>query len=83
MAGHPVIRHDESILHKWFGPNRTTHWTLAGSIALIILGSYLVYSMRDNTPMAVGIIPMAQQTPAPAAPAAPAPAPPAALESVK
>ena len=27
-----------------FGTNRGTHWTIAGSVAVIILGSYLIYT---------------------------------------
>jgi hypothetical protein len=73
MAGHSVIRHDKSMLHKWFGPNRSTHWTIAGAVAVIILGSYLVYSNRGSNPSTAATISAAEGTPAPAAPAPPAP----------
>jgi hypothetical protein len=62
MTGPLVIQHHKSILHKWLGGNRGTHWTVAGIVAVIVLGSYLIYGMsaaqRTSAPMA----------PAPAAP---------------
>ena len=36
MPGRSVIQHDKNILYKWFGPNRGTHWTIAGSVAVIM-----------------------------------------------
>ena len=36
MAEPSVIHHDKNMLHKWFGPNRGTHWTIAGSVAVIM-----------------------------------------------
>jgi hypothetical protein len=72
MADHPVIR-DKSALHEFFGPNRNTHWIIAGSVAVIMLGGYLVYSFDRNTPTIVVTIP-ATQTVDPIVPAAPAPA---------
>jgi hypothetical protein len=72
MTGRSVIHHDKSILHKWFGPNRGTHWAVAGAVAVIMLGSYLVYSNRDGNPATATAIPAAQGTPAPTAPAPPA-----------
>jgi hypothetical protein len=66
MTGHSVIRHDKSVLHKWFGPNRSTHWTIAGAVAVIILG---VYSNRDSNPRTAAAISAAEGTPAPAPPA--------------
>ena len=59
MTGPSVIQHNKSMLRKWFGPNRGTHWSIAGSVAVIILGGYLIYS--------------AERTPAPMAPAPTAP----------
>lgn len=47
MAGPSVIRRDKSMLQKWLGPNRGTHWTVAGAVAVIMLGGYLIYSIRD------------------------------------
>ena len=32
---------------KWFVTTRGTHWTVAGSVTVIILGSYLIYSSHD------------------------------------
>ena len=74
------IRHDKSLLHKWFGPNRGTHWTIAGSVAVIMLGSYLVYSNREANPAAAGAISAAQGT---SAPTAPTPRSPPASEKAK
>jgi hypothetical protein len=31
-----------SVLHKWLGPNGGTHWTVAGSVAVIVVGGYLI-----------------------------------------
>ena len=44
MAGPSVIRHHNSWLHKWLGPNQGTHWSVAGAVAVIMLGIYLIYS---------------------------------------
>jgi hypothetical protein len=73
MAGPSDSRHDKSTLHKWFGPNRGTHWTIAGSVAVIMLGSYLVYSNRDGSPVTATAITAAERAPAPTAPALPSP----------
>jgi hypothetical protein len=55
-------------LHKWFGTNRGTHWSIAGSVAVIIFGSYLIYNHRDSNPAKAATAPTAQQTPAPMTP---------------
>lgn len=64
-----VIWHDKNKfqkwLHKWFGTNRGTHWTIAGSVAVIILGSYLIYDIRDGNPTTAATIGVAGPTPAP------------------
>jgi hypothetical protein len=64
-----VIRHDKNILHKWagkwFGANRGTHWTIAGSVAVIILGGYVIYNNRDSNPANGSAIPTAERTPVP------------------
>ena len=70
-----VTREDKSVLHQWFGPNRGTHWTIAGSVALIILGSYFIYSNNRDTPPPAA--PTVSATDGAAAPTAPAPLPPA------
>ena len=74
MADPSAIRHNRSWLHRWFGPNRDTHWSVAGAVAVILLGSYLVYSNQTTAPPNA----TAEQTPAPIAPA-----PPASLNSQK
>jgi hypothetical protein len=80
MTERSVIHNDKSLLRKWFGPNRGTHWTIAGSVAVIMLGSYLVYSNRDATSVTAITISAPEQTPAPTTPA---PSPPLASEKVK
>ena len=55
-------------LRKWFGTNRGTHWIIAGSVAVIIFGSYLVYNGRASNPATTIIIPAAERTPSPTAP---------------
>ena len=56
MTGPVDIQHDKSMLHKWLGGNRGTHWTVAGIVAAIVLGSYFVCSMsvtqQASAPMA-------------------------------
>jgi hypothetical protein len=70
MSARSAIRHDRSKLgkwlHKWFGTNRGTHWTIAGAVAVIILGSYLVYNGRDGNPATT--IAAAGRAPAPMTP---------------
>jgi hypothetical protein len=69
MAGPSAIQHNKSWLHKWFAPNSGTHWSVAGAVVVILLGSYLVYSNHTTaTPIAA-----AEQTSAPMALAPPAP----------
>jgi hypothetical protein len=70
MTALSALRYDKNTLrkwfHKWFGANRGTHWTIAGSVAVIIFGSYLVYNSRNsNTTI---IIPAVEQTPSPMTP---------------
>jgi len=67
MTGHPAI-HNKSMLRKWLGPNSNTHWTIAGSVAVIMLGSYLVYSNRDSNSTTATTTSAAERTPAPMAP---------------
>jgi hypothetical protein len=62
MTDPSVIQHDKSMLHKWLGGNHGTHWTVAGIVAVIVVGSYLIYSISA-----------AERTPAPMTPAPPAP----------
>jgi len=68
VTDRPVIQHHKGILHKWFGPNRGTHWTIAWSVVVILVGSYLVYSNRASNTIIIAI-PAAEQAPAPIAPA--------------
>jgi hypothetical protein len=59
MVGHSTIRHRKGTLRRWFGPNRSTHWSIAGSVAVIMLGSYLIYSSRDSNPPTATTAPVA------------------------
>jgi hypothetical protein len=74
MTSSPVIQHDKNNrkLHKWsgrwFGANRGTHWTIAGSVAVIILGGYVIYNNRNSGPMTATTT-ATEPTSAPTAPA--------------
>jgi hypothetical protein len=48
MTGSVLIQHDKSIPHKWLGGNRGTHWIVAGIVAVIVLGSYLIHVCRPT-----------------------------------
>jgi hypothetical protein len=74
MAGPSAIQHNKSWLHKWFAPNSGTHWSVAGAVVVILLGSYLVgsYLVYSNHTTATPIA-AAEQTSAPMALAPPAP----------
>jgi hypothetical protein len=73
MNSAPVIHNDKNMPHKppgkSFGTNRGTHWTVACSVTVIILGSYLIYCSRDSNPRLAGATPAVEQTPVPASPA--------------
>jgi hypothetical protein len=56
-------------LHRWFGANRGTHWTVAGAVAVIIFGSYLVYNGRESKPTTTLIIRAAEGNSSPMTPA--------------
>ena len=72
MSARSTMRHDKSMLRKWlqnwFGANRGTHWSIAGSVAVIIFGSYLIYNSHDNKTTIAAVIPAAKQTSAPMTP---------------
>jgi hypothetical protein len=72
MVAPAVRRHDKNKLgkwlHKWFGTNRGTHWTVAGSVGVIIFSSYLIYNSRDSNPTTSNTVPAAEGTPAPMTP---------------
>jgi hypothetical protein len=42
---------------KWFVTTRGTHWTVAGFVTVIILGSYLIYSSHDINPIIAATTP--------------------------
>jgi hypothetical protein len=66
------LRYDKNKLRKWlynwFGTNRGTHWTVAGSVAAIILGSYLIYNSRNGDPATTVIVRAAERAPSPTTP---------------
>jgi hypothetical protein len=73
MAARSAIRHNKGTLHKWFGPNRGTHWNIAGAVAVIVLGGYFIYSNRDRTPTTAASISATEPSSRAIAPALPAP----------
>jgi hypothetical protein len=73
----PEARYHTSMLQKWFGPDRGTPWVIAGSAAIILLGSYLVYVNRDGKSTSAVAIPATVETPVPMTPVSPAPPAPA------
>jgi hypothetical protein len=73
MTAPSSIRRKKSMLYRWFGPNRGTHWNIAGSVAVIILGSYLIYNNRDRALTTAAPVSAVEPTPALMAPAPPAP----------
>lgn len=64
MSAPSNIQHDKSKSHKWLGTNRGTHWTVAGMVAVIIFGSYFIYSIRNNSATTTATAPAATRTPA-------------------
>jgi hypothetical protein len=59
MKSRPIIRKKlfRLRLKKWFGSNRGTHWSIAGSVGVIILGTYLIYSGHNgNTTTATAVL---------------------------
>jgi hypothetical protein len=49
MTGPSAVQHGMNTLRRWFGTNRGTHWTVAGSVAVAIFAIYFVYSNRNPT----------------------------------
>jgi hypothetical protein len=71
MSSRSVIQRDKTIhkwFHKWFGANRGTHWSIAGSVAVIIFGTYLVYNSRYSNPTTAAATAAAERAPAPMTP---------------
>ena len=66
MTGPSSVQQTKNTLRKWFGPNNGTHWTIAGSVAVIMLGGYLVYSIREGSPTTAVTFSASERTPAPA-----------------
>jgi hypothetical protein len=71
MTATSAFRHDKKILrkwlHKWFGANRGTHWSVAGAVAVLIFASYLIYNNRDSGPTTATTIAAAGPAAAPMA----------------
>jgi Ni,Fe-hydrogenase I cytochrome b subunit len=68
MTDPSVIQHDKNMLHRWFGTNRGTHWTVASSVMVIILGGYFIYSSRDSKYPSGDSTPAVEQTQVPTSP---------------
>jgi hypothetical protein len=72
MTATSAFRHDKKklrkCLHKWFGANRGTHWSVAGAVAVLIFASYLIYNNRDGGPATATTIAAAGQVAAPTTP---------------
>jgi hypothetical protein len=72
MTAFSAPRYDKNkmrkLFHKWFATNRGTHWTIAGSVAVIIFGSYLVYNGRNSNPTTIIFIPATERIASPIAP---------------
>jgi hypothetical protein len=72
MSAPSATRRDRNALgkrlRKWFGANRGTHWSVAGSIAVIIFGVYLIYNNHDSNLKTVPSNPAVAGTPTPMAP---------------
>jgi hypothetical protein len=53
MTDSSEMRRDKNKFQKWLckwpGTNRGTHWTVAGSVAVIILGGYLISTFVTAT----------------------------------
>jgi hypothetical protein len=73
MAGGTVFRKNalRKWFNKWFGAKRGTHWSIAGSVAVIIFGCYVIYNSHDSRPTTIATISAAQ----PSAPMTPGPFP--------
>jgi hypothetical protein len=61
MSALSDMRHERKMLRKWlrkwFGANNGTHWNIAGAVAVIILGAYLIYNIHDSShPAATTIV---------------------------
>jgi hypothetical protein len=46
---------------KWFLTTRGTHWMVAGSVTVIILGSYLIYGNHYTNPTIASPTPAGEQ----------------------
>ena len=61
MTGPSVIQPEKNVLHRWFGTNHGTHWTVASSVMVIILGDF-IYSSRDSKHPSGDSTPAVEQT---------------------
>jgi hypothetical protein len=72
MTSAPAVHNDKNMPHKRpsksFGTNRGAHWTVAGSVTILILGGYFIYSSRDSNPTIAGATPAVEQIPVSASP---------------
>jgi hypothetical protein len=68
VLGPAATRHHKMMLRKWFGANRGTHWSIAGSVAVIIFSGYLIYSNHSSNPTSATATAAAERTAAPMTP---------------
>jgi hypothetical protein len=54
--------------YQFFQLDRNSHWIIAGAVAVIMLGGYLIYSFDANKPTVVVTIPATAPDPAIAVP---------------
>ena len=40
-----VVERDKNFIQKWLGRNQGSHWTVAGIVAVMVFGSYFIYTM--------------------------------------
>jgi hypothetical protein len=67
----PVTPRDpKKRLDKWFVTTHGTHWGVAGSVTVIILGCYLIYSTRNINPTIATTTPAIHAAPTPSIPLA-------------
>jgi hypothetical protein len=67
MDAPSVVPHDTSTWQRCFETNRGTHWTVGGTVAVIIFGSYFTYNNYNRSPAAATTVPVAEQTQVPIA----------------
>jgi hypothetical protein len=68
MNSREFIRHDKRVTPRRFGTNRGSHWKVAGAVAAVILGGYVVYSSHNTDPTMSAVVPADAPVPTARAP---------------